>query len=130
MCQPQLTENTCTDQGLNGDEVDKSNFPLPNLSKQLKKLTEDVYEGRGFAIIRGLDPDAYSLEDFTVVYLGITSHVAERRGKQDQRGSMLSMSSLPKLQYDDKVVVCVIHARLRLMIASACLATTAERRRE
>ena len=102
MCQLQLTENTCTDQELNGDEVDKSNFPLPNLSKQLKKLTEDIYEGHGFVIIRGLDPDAYSLEDFTVVYLGITSHVAERRGKQDQRGSMLSMSSLPKRQCDHK----------------------------
>jgi hypothetical protein len=58
-------ENMCTGQGLNSDEVDKSNFPLPNLSKQLKKLTDDVYEGRGFIIIRGLDPDAYSLEDFT-----------------------------------------------------------------
>lgn len=55
------------------------------------KARNDVYEGRGFAIVRGLDPDVYALEDLTVVYLGISSYVGERRGKQDQRGSMLSM---------------------------------------
>ena len=98
-------EKTCTDQGLNGDEVDKHNFPLHKFSKLLKKLAEDIYDGRGFVVIRGLDPDAYSLEDFTVVYLGITSYVAERRGKQDQRGSILSVSSLPRPQHHDKPVV-------------------------
>jgi hypothetical protein len=53
-------------------------------------VRNDVYEGRGFAIVRGLDPDAYTMEDLTVVYLGISSYIGERRGKQDQRGSMLS----------------------------------------
>lgn len=67
-----------------------ANFPLPNLSGKLKSLCADVYEGRGFAILRGLDPEAYSVEDLTVVYLGISSYIGERRGRQDQRGSMLS----------------------------------------
>jgi hypothetical protein len=65
---------------------------LPNLGKELDKVCQDVYEGRGFSIVRGLEPEDYELEDLTVIYLGISSYVAERRGKQDQRGSMLSGS--------------------------------------
>ncbi|GAB1317294.1 Taurine hydroxylase-like protein SAT17 like [Madurella fahalii] len=76
--------------GLESNEVSPATFPLPTLSARLSQVCSDVYEGRGFAIVRGLDPDAYpSIEDLTIVYLGISSYVGERRGKQDQRGSML-----------------------------------------
>jgi hypothetical protein len=68
------------------------------MSGKLGNLCADVYEGRGFAILRGLDPDAYSVEDLTVVYLGLSSYIGERRGKQDQRGSMLSKISHPRLR--------------------------------
>lgn len=68
-------------------------FLLPRLGDILDDICTQIYDGRGFAIVRGLDPDAYSVEDVTIVYLGISSYIGERRGKQDQRGSMLSMSS-------------------------------------
>lgn len=35
--------------------------------------------------------DSFSEEELVVVYLGITSYVARTRGKQNQRGDMLSM---------------------------------------
>lgn len=76
--------------GLESKNVGKENFPLPTLGKRLEAASDDLYNGKGFAIIRGLDPDAFSLEHFTVIYLGVSSYIAERRGKQDQRGSMLS----------------------------------------
>jgi hypothetical protein len=82
------------EQGLDGDQVDRGNFPLPILSKRLERASCDVYEGRGFVIIRGVDPDAFSAEDFAVIYLGVSSYIAERRGKQDQRGSMLMHAML------------------------------------
>jgi len=78
------------EQELEGEDVDRDSFPLPTLGPRLEKVRDDIYEGRGFSIIRGLEPNDFSVEDFTVIYLGITSYVAERRGKQDQRGSMLS----------------------------------------
>lgn len=56
-----------------------------------------VYEGHGFAIIRGLDVDQFSSEDLVIVTLGLTSYIASKRGMQDQRGSMLSMPSLTRL---------------------------------
>lgn len=76
--------------GLDGNEVSPASFPLPTLGSRLTDICTQVYDGRGFAIVRGLDPDAYSAEDLTIVYLGISSYIGGRRGKQDQRGSMLS----------------------------------------
>jgi hypothetical protein len=98
-----LHQNSCrlrkllissTAQGLEGNEVDRDSFPLPTLEQRLEKVRDDIYEGRGFSIIRGLEPNNFSVEDFTVIYLGITSYIAERRGKQDQRGSMLSITTV------------------------------------
>ncbi|PVH87640.1 Clavaminate synthase-like protein [Cadophora sp. DSE1049] len=76
-------------QELEGHEVNRSSFPLPTFGQTLEQAAEEVYDGKGFVIVRGLDPDAYTAEDLTVIYLGISSYIAERRGKQDQRGSML-----------------------------------------
>jgi hypothetical protein len=84
-----LTDLPFTDQGLNGEDIKRDNFPLPNLEKRLDIICAEIYEGRGFVIIRGLDPDAFTIEDMTMAFLGLTSHIGERRGKQDQRGSML-----------------------------------------
>lgn len=78
---------------LEGSEVNKDNFPLGELGIRLEGAAQEIYNGKGFAIVRGLDPDIYSPEDLVTVYLGISSYVAEKRGKQDQRGSMISLFS-------------------------------------
>ncbi|SPN97377.1 related to TfdA family oxidoreductase [Cephalotrichum gorgonifer] len=75
--------------GLDGTEVGMATFPLPTLGPQLERAKQDVYDGRGFVIIRGLDVDLFSDEDLVIVYLGVTSYIAEKRGKQNQRGDML-----------------------------------------
>ncbi|KAL1842569.1 hypothetical protein VTJ49DRAFT_4852 [Mycothermus thermophilus] len=72
-----------------GRHVNKESFPLPTLGEKLLRIKDDVYEGRGFAVLRGLDVDAYGKVDLVTVYLGLTSYVAEVRGKQNQQGEML-----------------------------------------
>ena len=57
-------------------------------------MRERVYEGIGVAVLRGLDIDAYTDEEVATIYLGLSSYIAERRGKQDQRGTMLSESDI------------------------------------
>ncbi|KAK5654756.1 hypothetical protein OQA88_7081 [Cercophora sp. LCS_1] len=74
---------------LDPSKVTKALFPLPTLGRRLEAICNDVYYGKGFGIVRGLDPDDYELSDLTVLYLGISSYIAQTRGKQDQRGSML-----------------------------------------
>ena len=72
-----------SEQGLDGHQVSRENFPLENLGNRLDKASDDIYEGKGFVIVRGLDPDSLSTEDFTIIYLGVSRYIAEKRGKQD-----------------------------------------------
>lgn len=51
-----------------------------------------MYDGKGFCVVRGIDPNAYAVEDLTLVYLGVQSYIADQRGRQDKRGNMLGMS--------------------------------------
>lgn len=74
---------------LNGDDVSSETFPLPGLSEKLSRIRTDVYQGRGFATIRGLDVDALGSADLMIAYLGLTSHVSKNRGKQNNSGGML-----------------------------------------
>ncbi|KAK7425641.1 hypothetical protein QQZ08_007857 [Neonectria magnoliae] len=75
--------------GLDGDLVSRDNFPLPTLGPRLDQIRRDVHDGKGFGVIRGLDPQKYSVEDLTVLYLGIQSYIANRHGRQDKKGNML-----------------------------------------
>jgi len=74
---------------LNPDEVNKTTFPLPNLAPRLHEVAETVHNGRGFVVLRGLQPDKYSNIDNILLYLGITSYIAETRGMQDFDGRMI-----------------------------------------
>lgn len=60
----------------------------------------NVYEGKGFGLVRGLNPLSYFTEDLTMMYLGIQSYIANRRGRQDEKGNMLGKttqwSGMPK----------------------------------
>ena len=50
-------------------------FPLPTLSKILLKILEDLENGRGFKLIRGIPVDILGEEDAATVYWGICSYL-------------------------------------------------------
>ncbi|KAJ5559924.1 hypothetical protein N7513_002323 [Penicillium frequentans] len=62
--------------------IDQTTFPLPNLHAELRKLSRELHLGRGFFIIRGLRIDDYSREDNMIIYVGVSAHVADVRGRQ------------------------------------------------
>ncbi len=74
---------------LDGEHVSRETFPLPQLGPKLDELSHEVHEGRGFCLVRGLRPEEYSVEDLTLVYLGVQTRIADQRGRQDSRGNML-----------------------------------------
>ncbi|KPM37822.1 hypothetical protein AK830_g8729 [Neonectria ditissima] len=76
--------------GLDGDDVSRDNFPLPGLSRRLQACAETLHLGRGFFVVRGLEASNYTVEDSVIVLLGLASYVAEKRGRQDRKGNMLS----------------------------------------
>jgi hypothetical protein len=72
------------------DDVSKSTFSLPTLGPVLEDLSSCIYQGRGFFVLRGLSPASYSREDNVIIYLGISSYIAERRGRQNLDGRLMS----------------------------------------
>jgi hypothetical protein len=81
--------------GLYGNEVTPDTFPLPTLGSKLQQVARDIHRGRGFAVVRGLNPDEFSPEDNVLVFLGISSYIGVQRGRQDEEGNMLSKSLGP-----------------------------------
>ncbi|KXX76429.1 hypothetical protein MMYC01_200183 [Madurella mycetomatis] len=77
------------DRGLYGSEVSPDNFPLPTLGPKLLRVALDIHCGKGFAVVRGLKPDEYSPEDNVLIFLGISSYIGAKRGRQDEDGNML-----------------------------------------
>ncbi len=80
-------------QELDGNLVNQDNFPLPSLGPKLRMLGDDIYNGKGFHVIRGLDPSDYSVEDLAIIRLGVQAYIADQCGRQDHRGNMLGIHS-------------------------------------
>jgi hypothetical protein len=79
---------------LDGRFVNRNNFPLKHLGNRLKKLCYEIHNGKGFGLVRGLDPANFTVEDGMTVFLGIQSYIAEERAQQDSKGNMVGKYSL------------------------------------
>ncbi|KAH6723798.1 hypothetical protein BKA61DRAFT_664521 [Leptodontidium sp. MPI-SDFR-AT-0119] len=75
--------------GLPLDGVSQESFPLPTLGNELKTLAKVLTNGVGFFRIYGLDSGRYSSETNVIIYLGISSYIGAKRGRQDEYGNML-----------------------------------------
>ncbi|KAI1407688.1 Clavaminate synthase-like protein [Hypoxylon sp. FL1857] len=85
----QSLQDFCTFE-LDGDEVNRERFPLPNLQSRLDQCAFEVHRGRGICIIRGLNPKWFSIEDNIILFLALASYVGDQRGVQNSKGDMLS----------------------------------------
>jgi len=85
-------ELTHKDLGLYGSEISPANFHLPTLGPKLLRVAKDVHYGKGFAVIRGLRPDDFSAEDNALLFLGVSSYIGAKRGRQDEEGNMMGKS--------------------------------------
>jgi hypothetical protein len=91
-----LTSGIAVKPNLGPNDVNRSTFPLPTLGARLLNIAIELHSGIGFTVLRGLCPTRYSPLDNVLIYLGVTSYIAEIRGCQDSSGNMLSKSSCLK----------------------------------
>lgn len=63
-------------------------FPLPRFGAQLERLLDEIENGRGFVLVRGIPRDRYSDTDCELVYWGIGSHLGTPVS-QNARGHLL-----------------------------------------
>lgn len=68
--------------------ITKEDFQLPNLSKKLREIQNEVINGRGFALIRGLPVANWSIKQSATAYYGIGMHIGKARS-QNAMGHIL-----------------------------------------
>jgi hypothetical protein len=100
---------TCsgTELGLSFEYVSQDTFQLPTLGYKLKSLATELTSGVGFFHIRGLDPKKYSNKTNIVLYLGISTYIGGKLGRQDEFGNMLR--ALIRVMNRSRTDSCPIH---------------------
>ena len=57
------------------DDITAEDFDLPALAHDLNQMGQILSSGRGFVLLKGLDIDKYSSEEFAIIFWGIGTHL-------------------------------------------------------
>lgn len=68
--------------------IGSGDFPLPQLSKKLARVCDEVINGRGFALLRGLPVERWSIREAATAFFGIGGHFGSARS-QNAKGHVL-----------------------------------------
>ncbi|MBS1788093.1 MAG: TauD/TfdA family dioxygenase [Acidobacteria bacterium] len=63
-------------------------FPLPTLSARLQQMLDDVLNGRGFVLLRGLPVERWSRREAAIAFYGLGAHLGNARS-QNAAGHVL-----------------------------------------
>ena len=66
----------------------RDDFPLPGLGATLAALREELEDGRGFQLLRGLPVARYGLDDLRLLFWGLAVHLGEPE-PQDGAGNLM-----------------------------------------
>ena len=69
-------------------QVARSDFPMPVLGRRLKAIEQELMDGRGFMVIRGLPRETWSNDELCLAYWGIGAHLG-RPWPQNHHGHLL-----------------------------------------
>ena len=69
-------------------DIGKHQFPLPTLAGRLKRIENELMNGRGFVLIRGLPRERYDNDEMCLAYWGIGAHLG-RPWPQNKYGHLL-----------------------------------------
>jgi hypothetical protein len=81
-------------------DITADDFPLPRLGPRLQAIAEDLINGRGVALIRGLDRSRYDTDDASAIYWGVGAHLG-RPWPQNAKGHLLGDVIDQGRTYDD-----------------------------
>jgi hypothetical protein len=80
-----LTAEARTDDVL---DITREHFPLPTLGPELARITDDLINGRGVVLIRGVPVERYGKARASSIYWGIGAHIG-RPWPQNAKGHLL-----------------------------------------
>lgn len=74
--------------GLKMPNFTKEDFPIPELAKEVAYFNEELENGKGFLLIRGLPIERYTDEEISIIYYGLGLHMGTPVS-QNVKGDML-----------------------------------------
>lgn len=94
-------------------ELGRDDFPMPLIARRFEAIRSELEGGRGFALLRGLPIDRYSLEESRMVFWAMAVHLGDPQ-KQDRLGNRMhnvtntglrvdSTNSVRSYQTDDEL---------------------------
>ena len=75
-------------QGKSIVEITRESFPLPTLGPRLEKLAGQLVDGIGFALLRRIPVERYSVEQGATMFYGVGAHLGNAR-MQNGKGHIL-----------------------------------------
>jgi hypothetical protein len=69
-------------------DITRDDFPLPTLGPELVRIQDELINGRGVVLIRGLDADAYGKQRASAIYWGVGMHLGSP-WPQNAKGHLL-----------------------------------------
>lgn len=81
-------------------DITRDDFPLPTLGPRLVELANDLIDGPGVVLLRGLDLGALSPDDASAIYWGVGTHLG-RPWPQNARGHLLGDVTDQGRRHDD-----------------------------
>lgn len=61
-------------------ELTKADFQLPGLAPVLQRARDDLHNGRGLVLLKGIDPSRYSRKENFNIFAGLSTYLAEQIG--------------------------------------------------
>ena len=74
----QATVRSVEAKGLDFLDIDRAAFPLPTLGPKLAVIRQELLYGRGFALLRGLEPDLDNKRGTALAFWGIGMHLGDQ----------------------------------------------------
>ena len=65
--------------GFNVGQMTKADFPLPTLAAKLARLRQELLNGRGFSLWRGLPVATYTEREAVTIFYGLGTHLGNAR---------------------------------------------------
>lgn len=75
--------------GLAVPDFGREAFPLPNLRAKIDRVLEEVEDGRGVAVLRGLPVERYDIDALRMIYWGVGAYFGEPIS-QNSKGQILA----------------------------------------
>jgi hypothetical protein len=89
--------NEVKKRGLSFPKFQKEDFPIGDLSQKIDQFSEELENGKGFVLIRGLPVSRYSDEDINIIYYGVGLHMGvpvTQNPKGDLLGQVTNVGDL------------------------------------